>query len=226
MPARPNAEMVAALRHAVKLRLISDVEVGALLSGGVDSSAVVSLMAGLQEAPVSTFSIGFAERDYDESAYAKAVSDRYHTQHHTRIVDPGDFSLLPRLPGIYDEPFGDISALPTFAVCKLARQSVKAALTGDGGDEILGGLPALCLLRFPDAGAALAAGWIARSVILVFGGYLSAWRPVAADAARQDHVPGIVAQSRRRLSAHGVGAAGRDPRPIPVPRFSSRPRRL
>lgn len=138
-PAQPNAEMVAALRHAVKLRLISDVEVGALLSGGVDSSAVVSLMAGLQEAPVSTFSIGFAERDYDESAYAKAVSDRYHTHHHTRIVDPGDFSLLPRLPGIYDEPFGDISALPTFAVCKLARQSVKAALTGDGGDEILGG---------------------------------------------------------------------------------------
>ncbi len=138
-PERPKQEMVDALRHAVKARLISDVEVGALLSGGVDSSAVVALMAGLQDAPVSTFSIGFQERDYDESAYAKAVSDRYGTSHHTRIVDPGDFSLLPRLPGIYDEPFGDISALPTFAVCKLARQTVKAALTGDGGDEILGG---------------------------------------------------------------------------------------
>lgn len=138
-PEHPKQAMVDVLRHAVKLRLISDVEVGALLSGGVDSSAVVSLMAGLQEAPVSTFSIGFEERDYDESPYAKAVSDRYGTRHHTRIVDPGDFSLLPRLPGIYDEPFGDISALPTFAVCKLARQTVKAALTGDGGDEILGG---------------------------------------------------------------------------------------
>ena len=138
-PDRPKQGMVDALRHAVKLRLISDVEVGALLSGGVDSSAVVALMAGLQDAPVSTFSIGFEERDYDESAYAKAVSDRYGTSHHTRIVDPNDFSLLPRLPGIYDEPFGDISALPTFAVCKLARQTVKAALTGDGGDEILGG---------------------------------------------------------------------------------------
>ncbi len=135
----PADEMVDALRHGVKLRLISDVEVGALLSGGVDSSAVVALMAGLHEAPVSTFSIGFKERNYDESAYALAVSKRYGTSHHTRIVDPDDFSLLPRLPGIYDEPFGDISALPTFAVCKLARQTVKAALTGDGGDEILAG---------------------------------------------------------------------------------------
>jgi asparagine synthase (glutamine-hydrolysing) len=138
-PAAPKKDMVAALRHAVKIRLISDVEVGALLSGGVDSSAVVALMAGEQEAPVSTFSIGFEERAYDESGYAKAVSQRYGTSHHTRIVDPGDFSLLPRLPQIYDEPFGDVSALPTLAVCKLARQTVKAALTGDGGDEILAG---------------------------------------------------------------------------------------
>jgi asparagine synthase (glutamine-hydrolysing) len=138
-PAAPRREMVEALRHAVKLRLISDVEVGALLSGGVDSSAVVALMAGEQKAPVSTFSIGFEEKAYDESNYARAVSERYQTSHHSRIVDPGDFSLLPRLPDIYDEPFGDISALPTFAVCKLARQTVKAALTGDGGDEILGG---------------------------------------------------------------------------------------
>ena len=139
VPEQAGATMVEALRQSVKLRLISDVEVGALLSGGVDSSAVVSLMAGLQDTPISTFSIGFDERDYDESAYAQAVSQRYHTRHHTRVVDPGDFSLLPRLPGIYDEPFGDISALPTFAVCKLARQSVKAALTGDGGDEVLAG---------------------------------------------------------------------------------------
>ena len=134
-----TARMVETLRHSVKLRLISDVEVGALLSGGVDSSAVVSQMAGLEAQPISTFSIGFKEPDYDESPYAEAVSGRYHTRHHSQIVDPADFSLLPRLPGIYDEPFGDISALPTFAVCKLARQWVKAALTGDGGDEILAG---------------------------------------------------------------------------------------
>ena len=134
-----KAEMVELLRHSVKLRLISDVEVGALLSGGVDSSAVVSQMAGLESQSISTFSIGFKERDYDESPYAEAVSARYHTRHHSQIVDPADFSLLPRLPSIYDEPFGDISAIPTFAVCKLARQSVKAALTGDGGDEVLAG---------------------------------------------------------------------------------------
>lgn len=131
--------MVEHLRQSVKLRLISDVEVGALLSGGVDSGAVVSQMAGLEEAPISTFSIGFGERDFDESGYAAEVSRRYGTSHYTRIVDPDDFSLLPRLPAIYDEPFGDISALPTFAVCKLAVQTVKAALTGDGGDEVLAG---------------------------------------------------------------------------------------
>jgi len=134
-----KAEMVELLRHSVKLRLISDVEVGALLSGGVDSSAVVSQMAGLESQSISTFSIGFKEKDYDESPYAEAVAARYHTRHRSQIVDPADFSLLPRLPSIYDEPFGDISALPTFAVCKLARQSVKAALTGDGGDEVLAG---------------------------------------------------------------------------------------
>ncbi len=134
-----KAEMVELLRHSVKLRLISDVEVGALLSGGVDSSAVVSQMAGLESQSISTFSIGFKEKDYDESPYAEAVAGRYHTRHRSQIVDPADFSLLPRLPSIYDEPFGDISALPTFAVCKLARESVKAALTGDGGDEVLAG---------------------------------------------------------------------------------------
>ncbi len=127
------------LREAVRMRLISDVELGALLSGGVDSSAVVAMMATVQKDQVNTFSIGFNERDFDESAYAQAVSARYRTRHHTRLANADDFSLLPRLPAIYDEPFGDISALPTFAVCALAAQSVKVALTGDGGDEMLAG---------------------------------------------------------------------------------------
>ncbi|HEY2836761.1 MAG TPA: asparagine synthase (glutamine-hydrolyzing), partial [Rhizomicrobium sp.] len=95
-----KAEMVELLRHSVKLRLISDVEVGALLSGGVDSSAVVSQMAGLESQSISTFSIGFKEKDYDESPYAEAVAARYHTRHKSQIVDPADFSLLPRLPSI------------------------------------------------------------------------------------------------------------------------------
>ncbi len=127
------------LRRAVTMRLISDVELGALLSGGVDSSAVVALMAEAQKEPINTFSIGFSERDFDESAYAIEVSRRYHTRHRSRLADAGDFSMLPRLPAIYDEPFGDISALPTLTVCALTAQSVKVALTGDGGDETLAG---------------------------------------------------------------------------------------
>lgn len=166
-PADPDAAMTGTLRQAVKMRLISDVSLGALLSGGVDSGAVVALMAGLQNTQVETFSIGFGERSFDETGYADAVSQRYHTLHHSRMVDPDDFSLLPRLTGIYDEPFGDVSALPTFAVCALAAQSVKVALTGDGGDEVLAGyrrygflLAQMRLRRFlPDG---LRAGLFAR----------------------------------------------------------------
>ncbi len=109
-----------------------------MLSGGVDSSAVVALMAG-QSAKPNTFSIAFAERDYDESKYAREVAERYHTNHTVQQVDANDFSLLPRLPDIYDEPFGDVSAIPTFAVCALARRNVTVALSGDGGDEALAG---------------------------------------------------------------------------------------
>jgi asparagine synthase (glutamine-hydrolysing) len=131
--------LVARLSHAVKSRLISDVPLGALLSGGVDSSAVVALMAGQSDTPVRTFSISFGERRFDETAYATAVAERYGTEHVVRRVDADDFSLIPRLPEIYDEPFGDISAIPTFAVCAQARQSVTVALSGDGGDEVLAG---------------------------------------------------------------------------------------
>jgi len=127
------------LTKAVGRRLISDVPLGALLSGGVDSSAVVALMAGFAPSHLDTFSIGFGERAFDESAYARAVSEDYETRHFTQTVAANDFSLLPRLPEIYDEPFGDVSAIPTFAVCALARRHVTVALTGDGGDEALAG---------------------------------------------------------------------------------------
>jgi asparagine synthase (glutamine-hydrolysing) len=135
----PEAELVERLNQAIKGRLISDVALGALLSGGVDSSAVVALMAGQTSGQVNTFSIAFGERGFDESAYAQAVADRYGTNHDVRRVDADDFSLIPRLPEIYDEPFGDISAIPTFAVCAQARASVTVALSGDGGDEALAG---------------------------------------------------------------------------------------
>lgn len=133
-----EATLVERLQAAVQSRLISDVPLGAMLSGGVDSSAVVALMAG-QSAKPNTFSIAFAEREYDESKYAREVAERYHTNHTVQRVDANDFSLLPRLPDIYDEPFGDVSAIPTFAVCALARRHVTVALSGDGGDEALAG---------------------------------------------------------------------------------------
>jgi asparagine synthase (glutamine-hydrolysing) len=132
-------ELVERLGRAVERRLVADVPLGALLSGGVDSSAVVALMAQRTSEPVRTFSIGFDEREVDESSYARAVADRYRTDHEARRVSADDFSLVHRLADIYDEPFGDVSAIPTFAACALAADFVKVALTGDGGDEVLGG---------------------------------------------------------------------------------------
>jgi asparagine synthase (glutamine-hydrolysing) len=132
-------ELIRRLRESVKLRLISDVPLGAFLSGGVDSSGVVAMMAGLSPEPVVTCSISFGDPAYNESAYAKAVADRYGTRHHVEQVDPDDFSLVDRLAGLYDEPYADSSAIPTYRVCELARKSVTVALSGDGGDENFGG---------------------------------------------------------------------------------------
>jgi asparagine synthase (glutamine-hydrolysing) len=132
-------ELIERLGGAVRRRLISDVPLGALLSGGVDSSAVVALMAESEGDATRTFSIAFGERDYDESGYANQVAERYGTDHDVRRLSPEDFSLVPRLPDIYDEPFGDVSAIPTFAVCQQARARVTVALSGDGGDEAMAG---------------------------------------------------------------------------------------
>lgn len=132
-------ELVHRLRESVRMRMIADVPLGAFLSGGVDSSGVVAMMAGLKPEPVSTFSIAFGSRGWDESAHAAAIAERYRTNHHVRQVDPNSFDLVDRLAGIFDEPFGDSSALPTFRVSALAREEVKVALSGDGGDEVFAG---------------------------------------------------------------------------------------
>ncbi len=132
-------ELIARLRESVRMRMIADVPLGAFLSGGVDSSGVVAMMAGLKADPVSTFSIAFGARGWDESAYAAKIAERYHTDHHVRDVDPNSFDLLDRLATIYDEPFGDSSAMPTFRVCAMARENVTVALSGDGGDEVFAG---------------------------------------------------------------------------------------
>src|SRR5690606_35221017 len=131
--------LVSLLREAVDIRRVSDVPIGAFLSGGVDSSAVVAMMAQVSPTPVSTFSIAFRQRSHDESGYAEAHAQRYGTDHVTRVVDADSFDLLDRLATVYDEPFGDSSAIPTCRVAAIARQHVTVALSGDGGDEVLAG---------------------------------------------------------------------------------------
>ena len=137
--AEAAAELVERLREAVRVRLVAEVPLGAFLSGGVDSSAVVAMMAGLSPDPVQTCSIAFADPAYDESQYAEQVAQRYGTDHYREQVDPDDFALLEQLGELYDEPFADSSALPTYRVCELARRKVIVALSGDGGDENLAG---------------------------------------------------------------------------------------
>jgi asparagine synthase (glutamine-hydrolysing) len=132
-------ELIARLRDAVRIRLIAEVPLGAFLSGGVDSSSVVALMAGLSDKPVTTCSISFGDPVYNEAAFARQVAERYTTDHHEHRVEPDAFGLVDRLAGLYDEPFADSSALPTYHVCELARRYVTVALSGDGGDENLAG---------------------------------------------------------------------------------------
>ncbi len=119
--------------------MISEVPLGAFLSGGVDSSAVVAAMAGLSTEPVNTCSIAFADPAFDESKYAQQVAERYRTRHFVDRVESDDFDLIDTLARLYDEPYADSSALPTYRVCQLARRHVTVALSGDGGDESLAG---------------------------------------------------------------------------------------
>jgi asparagine synthase (glutamine-hydrolysing) len=132
-------ELRELLRDAVRAHLVSDVPVGAFLSGGIDSSTVVALMSEVADEPVRTFSVGFEAREHDERPLARLVAKRFQTDHHEFVLEPEAVDILPKLVGHFQEPFADSSALPTYYVSKLASSSVKVALSGDGGDEIFVG---------------------------------------------------------------------------------------
>jgi asparagine synthase (glutamine-hydrolysing) len=133
-------EVRVRLERAIERRLIADVPLGAFLSGGIDSSAIVALMAGAMGEPVKTFTIGFEDQDgFDERRFARSVAARFGTEHHEEVVHPAAVELVEQLVWHHDQPFGDSSAIPTYLLAQVTRSEVTVALSGDGGDELFGG---------------------------------------------------------------------------------------
>jgi len=132
-------KLIDTLQEAVRMRLMSEVPLGAFLSGGVDSSSVVAMMQGAMNGPVITSSIGFEEKEFNELPYARSVASQFGTDHHEQIVRPDALAVVEKLAWHYDEPFADSSAIPTYYVSKVAREHVTVALSGDGGDENFAG---------------------------------------------------------------------------------------
>ncbi len=159
------------LSDAVRRRMISDVPLGAFLSGGVDSSAVVGLMAKHGTEAVKTFSIGFTYEDYDELQFARLTAERHQTDHHEQVVSPAAEDILETLAYYFDEPFGDSSAIPCLYLSNMTREHVTVALSGDGADEIFGGYRRYKLVALEHKLRRVFPGWFRRSVIRVAGEY-------------------------------------------------------
>jgi len=163
-------ELLEKIREAVRVRLVSDVPLGALLSGGVDSSGVVALMSGESPgAPVKTFSVGFREQEYNESVYAKQVASLYHTDHREFTLRPDMLSVLPLIVEHFGEPFADSAAIPTFYISKVAREHVTVALCGDGGDESFAGYDRYKLNKFLH-GIDFVPGFLSRGIFRLLNG--------------------------------------------------------
>jgi asparagine synthase (glutamine-hydrolysing) len=179
-----EAEWCERLRHelcvATRIRLMSDVPLGAFLSGGIDSSSVVAFMSRLMKRPVTTCSIGFEEERFNESEYARQVSELFSTDHHEEIVKPDAVGIVDKLAWHYDEPFADSSAIPTYYVSKIARQQVTVALGGDGGDENLAGYRRYKLDYYENRLRSHVPAALRRAVF----GPLSRWYPALAWAPR------------------------------------------
>jgi asparagine synthase (glutamine-hydrolysing) len=183
------------LTEAVRLRLIADVPLGVMLSGGIDSGLVLALAAGLTAEPVRTFSVGFDDKSFSELPHARQVARRYGAEHHELIVRPNGAEVLPLLVRRYGEPFADSSALPSYHVARLTRQHVKAVLNGDGGDECFGGYE-----RY--LGGALANGY-RRLPALVRGCLATCARMIPNGLPRRSRI----AQTKRFLGAAGLPAS-------------------
>ena len=168
-------ELQERFAEAVQVRLISDVPLGAFLSGGIDSSAVVAAMAKIMKEPVRTFSAGFDEEAFDERVFARQVANKFKTDHTELIVKASVVDLLPRIVWFYDEPFGDSSAIPSFAIAELTRKYVTVALNGDGGDENFAGYSRYKINQLAYRGDCLPM-WLRRGIAAVVDGFPSKWR--------------------------------------------------
>ena len=170
------------LRGAVQSHMVSDVPIGAFLSGGMDSGAVVALMSEVSSVPVKTFTIAFPDRAHDESAMARMLADRFGTEHHELTAEPATVDTIPLLARHFGEPFGDSSALPTYLVSRLASEHVKVVLSGDGGDESFLGYTTFKGMRMALKVSRLPA-WLRRASSSLISAACRASRPLAGDAS-------------------------------------------